>query len=333
MGQRFERWSQKESQNFIRDSLFYINKVTAGGLAIIGVSGGVDSTVAAVLVHKAIGENLKAVMVDNGLLRQGEVQFVQSAFSELGIALNVIDAKRRFLRKLKGVTDPEEKRKIIGEEFIRVFEQEARKYQDVRFLVQGTIRSDIIESGAGVGQSSEGKSKNKFVKSHHNVGGLPSYMELKLLEPFKNLYKKQVKLVGEELGLSKALLNRHPFPGPGLAVRILGEVTEPKLEILRKAQMVLDENISESGLHEELWQCFCVLPNVKTVGMKAGGRTYGNLIAIRAVLSTDAMEAQWAPLPHDLLNSTALKIIEKIPQVNRVVYDITSKPPATIEWE
>lgn len=332
MAQPGREWSRRQSQEFIHNAISHIRDSTEGSSAIVGVSGGVDSTVAAVLVHRAMGKNLKPVMIDNGLLREGEMEFVASSFSGLGIELKAVDARSRFLERLAGIADPEAKRKIIGEEFIRVFEEEAAKYEGARFLVQGTIRSDIVESGAEA-QTTGDERETRLVKSHHNVGGLPEDMDFELLEPLRDLYKEQVRLVGEELGLPKSLVHRHPFPGPGLAVRILGEVTAQKLEILRKAQAVLDRQISEAGWYDRLWQCFCVLPNVRTVGVKEGGRTYGHLIAIRAVLSSDAMVARWAPIPHDLLNAIALKITDEVPQVNRVVYDITSKPPGTIEWE
>ncbi len=315
---------------FVRDSVNHIKKKVRDSKAVVGVSGGVDSTVAALLVHKAIGENLKLIMIDNGLMREGEPEFVASSFSRLGIALKVVNAKTRFLEKLLGVTDPERKRKIIGQEFIRVFEEEAAKFFDVRFLVQGTIRSDVVESGA---LSSEGEKAALLVKSHHNVGGLPKNMKLKLLEPLRDLHKDEVKLVGKELGLPGSLIHRHPFPGPGLAVRVLGEVTENKLKILRKAQSILEREISKTGWYDKLWQCFCVLPNVRTVGVKEGKRTYGHLVAIRAVLSTDAMTAQWAQFPKELLSLLVTKITEEVPEVNRVVYDVTPKPPGTIEWE
>ncbi len=328
MSQAKKHWPTRKSQVFIESSLAEIRQTAAGASAIVGISGGVDSTVAAVLVHRAIGKRLNPIMIDNGLLREGEVDFVVSSFAKLGIELNVVDAKDRFLKKLCGITDPEAKRKVIGEEFIRVFEEEANKYENVRFLVQGTIRSDIVESGVGKDGANGG-----LVKSHHNVGGLPDDMDFELLEPLRDLYKEQVRSVGEALGLPDFLVHRHPFPGPGLAVRVLGEVTEEKLQILRKAQVVLDREISEAGWYDKLWQCFCVLPNVETVGVKDGSRTYGHLVAVRAVLSSDAMVAQWAPMPYDLLNNIALSITEEVPQVNRVVYDITSKPPGTIEWE
>jgi len=327
MIQRDKEWYSQ----FVRDSVSRIREITGESRAIVGISGGVDSAVAAALVHKAIGGRLIPVMIDNGLLRLGEVELVVSCFAGLGINLRVVDASSRFLARLAGVADPEAKRKIIGEEFVRVFEEEAAKYQDVRFLVQGTIKSDVVESGSQAEGSED--DKPRLVKSHHNVGGLPEDIGFELLEPLRDLYKEEVRLVGEALGLPRDLIYRHPFPGPGLAVRVLGEVTREKLDILRKAQAVLDREIIEAGWYDKLWQYFCILPNVRTVGVKQGGRTYGHLIAIRAVLSTDAMQAEWARIPHDLLDRIAKKITEEVPQVNRVVYDITSKPPGTIEWE
>lgn len=318
--------SGERLKGFIETSISSIRETVGSSSAIVGVSGGVDSTVAAVLVHKAIGDRLKLVMVDHGLMRENEVEFVVSSFKSLGIKVKVVDAAARFISKLAGVCDPEDKRKIIGEEFIRVFEKEAVYYEDAGFLVQGTILSDVIESGT------EGKDK-KLVKSHHNVGGLPEQMNLRLLEPIRDLYKDEVWAVGEELGLPKELVYRHPFPGPGLGVRVLGEVTEEKLRVVRKAQAVLDKEISKAGLYHKLWQCFCVLPDVKTVGVRSGERTYGHLIGLRAVLSQDAMTATWAHISHEVLSTIASRIIEEVPEVNRVVYDITSKPPATIEWE
>ncbi len=321
-----EVMSGEKLKGFIDSSIAAIRETVGSSSAIVGVSGGVDSTVAAVLVHKAIGRQLHPIMVDNGLLREGEVEFVAASFRNLGIEMKLTDARARFLKGLAGVYDPEAKRKFIGQEFISVFEEEASKIKDAGFLVQGTIYSDVVESGTGKGDG-------KLVKSHHNVGGLPETMNLELLEPLRDLYKDEVRAIGEALGLPKELVHRHPFPGPGLAVRVLGEVTVPKLEVLRKAQVVLDREIAKAGWYDRLWQCFCILPDIRTVGVRQGARTYGYLIGLRAVLSSDAMEATWAPIPHDLLDTIALKIIEEVPQVNRVVYDITSKPPATIEWE
>ncbi len=317
-----------DADDFIENSIRQIRETIGDSAAIVGVSGGVDSTVAAVLVHKAIGDRLHPIMVDHGLLRQGEVESVVEPLRKLGIEVCVVDAQDRFLDKLSGVTDPELKRKIIGEEFIRVFEEQARKWKDAHFLVQGTIYPDVIESGG-----SRAKGGGQLIKSHHNVGGLPDDIQFELVEPLRELYKDEVRIVGESLGLPKELLHRHAFPGPGLAVRVLGEVTRERLDIVRRAQKVLDEEIRSAGLYDELWQCFCVLPDVKTVGVRDGGRTYGYMIGIRAVVSQDAMTAEWARIPHELLNSIADRIVREVDQVNRIVYDITSKPPATIEWE
>lgn len=309
---------------FIERSVEAIRETIGDSSAIAGVSGGVDSTVAAVLVHKAIGDRLHLIFVDHGLLRQGEVESVVSLLSSLGMKVKPVDARKRFLEKLKGVTDPEKKRKIIGQEFISVFEEEASRYPDARFFVQGTIYPDVIESGSKL---------RPVIKSHHNVGGLPERMNLKLVEPLKELFKDEVREVGRELALPDEFIKRHPFPGPGLAVRVLGEVTEEKLEILRKAQAVLDREIKAAGWYDNLWQSFCVLPGVQTVGVMGDSRTYGHLIAVRAVQSEDAMTADWARLPADLLERISTAIVNEVPGVNRVVYDITSKPPGTIEWE
>ena len=309
---------------FIERSIAEIKERVGNSSAIAGVSGGVDSTVAAVLVHKAIGPRLHLILVDHGLLREGEVESVVAALSRLGMEVKPVYARERFLEKLKGVADPEKKRKIIGEEFVKVFEEEAARFPDAEFFVQGTIYPDIIESGA------KGRA---VIKSHHNVGGLPERMNLKLIEPLRELFKDEVREVGKELGLPQEFIDRHPFPGPGLAVRVLGEVTPDKLDIVRRAQSILDDEIRKSGWYERLWQCFCVLPDVRTVGVMGDNRTYGHLIAIRAVHSEDAMTADWAHLPYDLLERISTRIVNEVPEVNRVVYDVTSKPPATIEWE
>jgi len=312
------------TEKFIERSVREIRHKIGNSSAIAGVSGGVDSTVAAVLVHRAVGERLHLILVDHGLLREGEVRSVVAALSRLGMKVEPVDARERFLQRLKGVTDPEKKRKIIGQEFIKVFEEEAKKYPDAEYFVQGTIYPDVIESGSRV---------RAVIKSHHNVGGLPEHMNLKLVEPLRELFKDEVREVGRELGLPKEVIERHPFPGPGLAVRVLGEVTREKLEILRKAQAILDREIQKAGWYEKLWQSFCVLPDVRTVGVMGDSRTYGHLVAIRAVHSEDAMTADWARLPYELLERISTRIVNEIPAVNRVVYDITCKPPATIEWE
>jgi GMP synthase (glutamine-hydrolysing) len=297
------------------------------GRAICGLSGGVDSSVAALLVHRAIGDRLTCVFVDHGLMRKNEGAQVIAAFRDhFRVPLVAVDASERFLARLQGVTDPEEKRKRIGNEFIRVFEEEAAKLDDVKYLVQGTLYSDVIESGGGTGAAT--------IKSHHNVGGLPDDLDFELVEPLRALFKDEVRAVGAELGLPDKLVWRQPFPGPGLAIRIVGgEATRERLEILREADAILQEEIRRAGLYRELWQSFCVLPDIRTVGVQGDARTYGNVIVIRAVTSDDAMTADWARLPYDLLERIASRMINEIRPVGRVVLDITSKPPGTIEWE
>jgi GMP synthase (glutamine-hydrolysing) len=297
------------------------------GRAICGLSGGVDSSVAALLVHRAIGDRLTCVFVDHGLMRKNEgTQVIQAFRDQFEVPLVAVDAEDRFLAKLKGVSDPERKRKLIGAEFIRVFEEEAAALQDVEFLVQGTLYSDVIESGGGTGAAT--------IKSHHNVGGLPDDLQFKLVEPLRALFKDEVRAVGAELGLPERLVWRQPFPGPGLAIRVVGgEATKERLDILREADSILQDEIRKAGLYRDLWQSFCVLPDIRTVGVQGDERTYGNVIAIRAVTSDDAMTADWARLPYDLLEQIASRMINEIRPVGRVVLDITSKPPGTIEWE
>ncbi len=297
------------------------------GRAICGLSGGVDSSVAALLVHRAIGDRLTCVFVDHGLMRKNEGEQVVAAFRDnFKVPLVAVDAADRFLERLRGVSDPERKRKLIGEEFIRVFEEEAAQLQGVDFLVQGTLYSDVIESGGGTGAAT--------IKSHHNVGGLPEDLEFDLVEPLRALFKDEVRAVGDELGLPKRLVWRQPFPGPGLAIRVVGgEATRERLDILREADAILQDEIRKAGLYRDLWQSFCVLPDIRTVGVQGDERTYGNVIAIRAVTSDDAMTADWARLPYDLLEQIASRMINEIRPVGRVVLDITSKPPGTIEWE
>jgi len=292
---------------------------------ICGLSGGVDSAVAAALVHKAVGDQLTCVFVDTGLLRLGEAEQVEDTFRrQFAVDLVHVKAADRFLGALAGVTEPEAKRKIIGETFIRVFEEVARDLSDAHFLVQGTLYPDIVESGGG---------DNATIKSHHNVGGLPEDMDFELVEPLRNLFKDEVRAVGEELGLPEDIVWRQPFPGPGLAVRIIGEITPERLDILRQADHVVVDEIQRAGLYREIWQSFAVLPAVRTVGVMGDGRTYEYPVVIRAVTSEDAMTADWARLPHDLLERMASRIINEVPGINRVAYDITSKPPGTIEWE
>jgi GMP synthase (glutamine-hydrolysing) len=294
---------------------------------LCGLSGGVDSAVAALLVHKAVGDQLTCVFVDHGLLRKDEAAQVVDTFEgHFHVPLVHVDAAARFLARLEGVTEPEEKRRIVGEEFIRVFEAEAEKLGRVPFLVQGTLYSDVIESGGTEGVAAK-------IKSHHNVGGLPDDMAMELVEPLRSLFKDEVRRVGEELGLPEAMVWRHPFPGPGLAIRIIGDVTRERLEILREADAILLEEIRKAGLYRELWQCFAVLPAIRSVGVQGDERTYGYPIVVRAVTSEDAMTADWARLPYDLLETISSRMTNEIPAVNRVALDLSSKPPATIEWE
>jgi GMP synthase (glutamine-hydrolysing) len=293
---------------------------------LCGLSGGVDSAVAALLVYKAVGEQLACVFVDHGFLRQGEAEQVVETFEgHFHVPLVHVRAQERFLARLEGVDDPETKRKRIGEEFIRVFEEEARKLGDLRHLVQGTLYSDVIESG--------GTENAETIKSHHNVGGLPADMRMELVEPLRLLFKDEVRRVGEELGMPERMVWRQPFPGPGLAIRIIGAVTEERLEILRQADAILQDEVRKAGLYRELWQSFAVLPAIRSVGVQGDSRTYGYPIVIRAVTSDDAMTADWARLPYDLLELISSRIVNEVPAVNRVVLDVTSKPPATIEWE
>ncbi len=314
--------------NFINDSLARIKKQVGKGKVICALSGGVDSAVVATLIHRAIGNQLTCIFVNNGLLRREEVERTFNVFRlNLGMNIVYVDASERFLHHLKGVTDPEVKRKVIGEEFIRVFEEEANKAGKVDFLAQGTLYPDVIESTSSI------TSASAKIKTHHNVGGLPAKMTLNLLEPLRYLFKDEVRQVGLELGMPEEMVWRQPFPGPGLAIRIIGEVTEEKLEILRGADFVVMNEIKKAKLYRQLWQSFAVLTDVKSVGVMGDYRTYGYLVAIRAVTSEDAMTADWARLPYDVLAQISNRIVNEVPGVNRVVYDITSKPPSTIEWE
>jgi len=302
-----------------------------GKRALIAVSGGVDSSVAAVLVHRAIGERLVPVFVDTGLLRKGESERVQGVFERLGLPLHVVDAREEFFGKLRGITDPEAKRKAIGETFIRVFEREARRLEQeepLDVLVQGTIYSDVIESG-GAGTASHAE----VIKSHHNVGGLPEKLGFELVEPLRDLFKDEVRELGRALGLPEEIVDEQPFPGPGLAVRILGEVTPEKVALLQEADAILREEVRRAGLHREIWQYFAVLLPVRSVAVRGDGRGYGYVVALRAVHSRDGMTADWYKLPHDVLARISSRITNEVPEVTRVVYDITSKPPGTIEWE
>jgi GMP synthase (glutamine-hydrolysing) len=294
---------------------------------LCALSGGVDSAVAALLVHKAIGDQLTCVFVDHGMMRKNEAEQVVEMFGDhFHVPLVHVQAQDRFLDLLDGVEEPEQKRKIIGREFIRVFEDEAAKLGDIRWLVQGTLYSDVIESGGTEGVAAT-------IKSHHNVGGLPDDMQMKLVEPLRLLFKDEVRRVGEELGMPERMVWRQPFPGPGLGIRIIGEVTRERLEILRDADSILLEEVRRAGLYRDLWQSFAVLPAIRSVGVQGDERTYGYPIVIRAVTSDDAMTADWARLPYDLLETISARIVNEIPGVNRVVLDVTSKPPATIEWE
>ncbi len=314
--------------NFVSESMARIKEQVGGGKVINALSGGVDSSVVATLIHRAIGDQLTCIFVNNGLLRREEAERTLKIFqSNLGMSIIYVDASDRFLNRLKGVTDPEQKRKIIGEEFIRVFEEEARKIGKVDFLAQGTLYPDVIESVSSVSNVSA------KIKSHHNVGGLPAKMTLNLLEPLRHLFKDEVRQVGLELGLPEEMVWRQPFPGPGLAIRCIGEVTREKLELLRGADFILMNEIKKAKLYRQLWQSFAVLTDVKSVGVMGDFRTYGYLAAIRAVTSDDAMTADWARLPYDLLARISNRIVNEVPGINRVVYDITSKPPSTIEWE
>lgn len=313
--------------SFIETATASIKEKVGKDGVVLGLSGGVDSSVAAVLMHRAIGEQLHCIFVDNGLLRKNECKKVEETFrGHFHIPLTVVDASKRFLGALEDIEDPEKKRKIIGETFIRVFEEEAKKLKDIRWLGQGTLYPDVIESVSFKGPSAK-------IKSHHNVGGLPEKMDLKLIEPFRELFKDEVRRVGLELKVPEDVVYRQPFPGPGLAVRILGEVTKERCDILREADDIVVTEIKNAGYYRKLWQSFAVLLPILSVGVMGDERTYENVIAIRAVESVDAMTADWADLPHDLLATISNRIINEVRGVNRVVYDISSKPPATIEWE
>lgn len=311
--------------SIIEEAVAKVRQQVGDNKVVCGLSGGVDSSVAAILVHKAVGDNLTCIFVDHGLMRKGEAEKVEEAFRKhFHINLVHVKAQDRFLDKLRDVTDPERKRKIIGEEFIRVFEEEAAKFHDAKFLVQGTLYPDVIESGTRDAAK---------IKTHHNVGGLPEDMELELVEPLRALFKDEVRAVGEELGLPEEIVWRHPFPGPGLAVRIIGDITAERLEILRNADAIVEEEIKRAGLYRDIWQSFAVLPCIRSVGVMGDERTYAYPIIVRAVTSEDAMTADWARIPYEVLERISNRIINEVEHINRVAYDISSKPPATIEWE
>ncbi|MFB5089047.1 glutamine-hydrolyzing GMP synthase [Psychrobacillus sp. PGGUH221] len=315
-------WSM---ESFIEMEIEKIRQEVGDKKVLCALSGGVDSSVVAVLIHKAIGDQLTCMFVDHNLLRKDEAEGVMKTFSE-GFHMNVIkiDARERFMSKLAGVSDPEKKRKIIGNEFIYVFDDEASKLKGMDFLAQGTLYTDIIESGTATAQT---------IKSHHNVGGLPEDMQFKLIEPLKTLFKDEVRALGTELGLPDEIVWRQPFPGPGLAIRVLGEVTEEKLEIVRESDAILREEIAKAGLERDIWQYFTVLPDIRSVGVMGDARTYDYAIGIRAVTSIDGMTSDWARIPWDVLEKISVRLVNEVPHINRVLYDVTSKPPATIEWE
>lgn len=315
-------WSM---ESFIEDTIRDIRNQVGDKKVLCALSGGVDSSVVAMLIHKAIGDQLTCMFIDHGLLRKGEAEGVMETFvGKFDMKVVKIDARERFMGKLAGVDDPEQKRKIIGNEFIRVFEEESAQFDDFAFLAQGTLYTDIVESGTATAHT---------IKSHHNVGGLPEDMKFELVEPLKALFKDEVRKVGEECGLPAEIVWRQPFPGPGLAIRVLGEVTEEKLTIVRESDAILREEIAKAGLDREIWQYFTALPNMKSVGVMGDARTYSYTVGIRAVTSIDGMTADWARIPWDVLEKISVRIVNEVDNVNRIVYDVTSKPPATIEWE
>lgn len=316
-----DRW---EPESLIESLIADLRQAMPEGQAVCALSGGIDSTVAAVLAHKAIGERFQGFFVDTGLLRKGEREAVLKAYESMGLPVTLIEAQEEFLRALKGITDPEEKRRRIGHLFIEVFEKAARSLSDGRYLIQGTIYPDVVESGASVAPT---------IKSHHNVGGLPEKLPFQLVEPLRLFFKDEVRRLGEKLGLPRSFLRRHPFPGPGLAVRILGEVTPERLDILREADAHFIDTLEASGWYDRVWQAFAVLLPVSTVGVTGDNRAYGGVVALRAVLSNDGMTAEPSTLPYEVLFQAAQKILQQVPNITRVVYDLSSKPPATIEWE
>ena len=319
-----EKWKM---EHFLKEQITKIREQVGDGKVLCGLSGGVDSSVVAAMLYEAIGDQLVPVFVDNGLLRKGEREQVEEVFRiNLKVPLVTVDAVDNFLGKLEGISDPEEKRKIIGHTFIEEFEKEAKKHDGIKFLAQGTLYPDVIESISVNGPS-------EVIKSHHNVGGLPDWMDFELIEPLRELFKDEVRKIGLELGLPEGMINRHPFPGPGLAIRIMGDVNVPDLTILREADVILLDELKVSGYYTKTWQAFAVLLNVKSVGVMGDNRTYDNTVCVRVVEAVDGMTATFAHLPHDLLERISRRIINEVDGINRVVYDISSKPPATIEWE
>lgn len=319
-----EKWKM---EHFLKEQIKKIRQKVGNGKVLCGLSGGVDSSVVAAMLYEAIGDQLVPVFVDNGLLRKGEREQVEEVFKiNLKVPLVVVDARESFLSKLAGVKDPEKKRQIIGHTFIEEFEKEARKHDDIKFLAQGTLYPDVIESISVNGPS-------EVIKSHHNVGGLPDWMKFELIEPLRELFKDEVRKIGLELGLPESMINRHPFPGPGLAIRIMGDVNQADLDLLREADVILLDELKASGYYAKTWQAFAVLLNVKSVGVMGDNRTYDNTVCVRVVEAVDGMTATFAHLPHDLLERISRRIINEVDGINRVVYDISSKPPATIEWE
>ena len=316
-------------ENIVQQMTADVRERVGGARVLLGISGGVDSSTLGLLLHRALGDRLVAVFVDHGLLRLGEAEEVERALRELGVELRVVDASERFLNALAGVSDPERKRKIIGREFIEVFAHQARAAQEregpIRYLAQGTLYPDVVESAGGFGAAN--------IKSHHNVGGLPEDLDFELIEPFRTLFKDEVREIAETLGLPRHLRDRHPFPGPGLAIRIIGDVTPERLGVLRRVDDIFISSLREFGLYHETWQALAVLTPIRSVGVMGDGRTYAHTVALRAVSSVDGMTADWTRLPHDFLATVSNRIVNSVPEVNRVVFDITSKPPGTIEWE
>ncbi len=320
------RWTM---QSFIKETIENTKKtIGKKDKVILGLSGGVDSSVAALLIHKAIGKNLRCIFIDNGLLRKGEAEQVRAVFKDMyHLNISFVNRSKRFLDRLKGITDPEEKRKIIGDEFVKVFEEEAKKTKGAKFLGQGTLYPDVIESISPTGGPS------RKIKSHHNVGGLPAQMKFKLIEPLREIFKDEAREIGRQLGLPENIIQRQPFPGPGLAVRVIGDITIERLDLLREADKRVIEEISKAGLYEQIWQSFAVLLPIKSVGIMGDERTYENVAALRCVSSFDGMTADWVKLPYEVMEKISNRIINEVKGINRVVYDISSKPPATIEWE